>query len=198
MKKGQNYNHPRKNSKIRVEPIKSLEHMEAIKRLLANRPRDLALFTIGINTHLKVTELLQITAGMVRNRKPMDRIRFKDHRAGKNKQVLLNRACIEAVQRLLASEIYHENDPLFRGRGNNPLTVPSVNRLIKSWCKTIQLRGNFGSHSLRKTFGYHQRVTFKVGLPALMVIFNHRTQKQTLEYLGIESKGTEFIYANEL
>lgn len=198
MKKGQNYNHPRKNSKIKVEPIKSLEHMEAIKRLLADRPRDLALFTIGINTHLKVTELLQITAGVVRNRKPMDRIRFKDHRTGKNKHVLLNRACIEAVQRLLASEIYHDNDPLFRGRGNKPLTVPSVNRLIKSWCKMIELRGNFGSHSLRKTFGYHQRVTFKVGLPELMVIFNHRTRKQTLEYLRIESKGTEFIYANEL
>ena len=39
------------------------------------------------------------------------------------------------------------------------LTEPTVNQKVKSWCRTINLKGNFGSHSLRKTWGYHQRVT---------------------------------------
>ena len=38
------------------------------------------------------------------------------------------------------------------------MTVSSVHRLVKSWCRDIGLKGNYGSHSLRKTFGYHQRL----------------------------------------
>jgi integrase len=198
MKKGENFNHPRRHSKIKVDPIKSLTHMEAIKKLLADKPRDLALFTVGINTALRASELLQITAGMVRNCRPMDRITIGDQRTGRTKQLLLNKACIEAIRRLLASQTYHNSDPLFKGRGNRPLTVPSVNRLVKTWCRATNLVGNFGSHTLRKTFGYHQRVTFNVAISELMVCFSHSTQKQTLEYLGIKPGGAQPIYANEL
>ena len=55
MKKGQNHNHPKKDSQIKVEPIKSLKDIETIKKLLANKPRDLALFTIGINTNVRAS-----------------------------------------------------------------------------------------------------------------------------------------------
>jgi hypothetical protein len=60
------------------------------------------------------------------------------------------------------------------------------------------LKGNYGSHTLRKTFGYHQRVTFGVDLPRLMVVFNHSTQKQTLDYLCIQPKEIKDVYENEL
>jgi hypothetical protein len=45
---------------------------------------------------------------------------------------------------------------------------------------------NYGSHTLRKTFGYHQRVTAKTDIPQLMVMYNHSTQRQTLKYPGIQ------------
>ncbi|MBW2365953.1 MAG: tyrosine-type recombinase/integrase [Deltaproteobacteria bacterium] len=68
---------------------------------------------------------------------------------------------------------------LFSSRkGDKPLSVPTLNNLVKKWCRAINLRGNYGSHTLRKTFGYHQRVRFGVGLPELMVAFNHSSQKQ--------------------
>jgi hypothetical protein len=66
------------------------------------------------------------------------------------------------------------------------------------WCAAINLKGNFGSHSLRKTFGYHQRVTFNVGVPELMVAFNHSSQRETLEYLCIQPDEVKSIYLNEL
>ena len=50
---GQNSNHPRKGSTIKVEPIKRLKDLKAIKKLLQDKPRDLCLFTIGINTNLR-------------------------------------------------------------------------------------------------------------------------------------------------
>jgi hypothetical protein len=47
--------------------------------------------------------------------------------------------------------------------------------MVKGWCAAINLVGNYGSHSLRKTFGFHMRTTFKVDLPTLMMVFNHAT-----------------------
>ena len=78
------------------------------------------------------------------------------------------------------------------------LTAPSVHKLVKSWCSEINLKGNYGSHTLRKTWGYHQRVTFGVDLPRLMVCFNHSTQRQTLDYLCIQPEEIKDVYENEL
>ena len=52
-------NHPQKGSTIRVDPIKELKHIKTIKKLLADRPRDLAMFTLGINTNLRASDLLK-------------------------------------------------------------------------------------------------------------------------------------------
>jgi len=76
--------------------------------------------------------------------------------------------------------------------------VPSVHKLLKGWCSEINLKGNYGSHTLRKTWGYHQRVTFGVDLPRLMVCFNHSTQRQTLDYLCIQPEEIKDVYENEL
>ena len=78
------------------------------------------------------------------------------------------------------------------------LTVSTVNNMVKAWCKEINLKGNYGSHTLRKTFGYHQRVTFNTELPLLMACFNHSTQKQTLDYLCIQADEIKDVYMNVL
>jgi hypothetical protein len=62
----------------------------------------------------------------------------------------------------------------------------------------INLRGNYGSHTLRKTWGYHQRVTFGQALPVLCEVLGHSTQRQTLAYLCIQAEEIRSVYANEL
>lgn len=198
MKKGENFNHPGEGAKIKVEPIRSLKDIKTIKKLLEKKPRDLALFTVGINTNLRASDLLQITVGMVRGLKSMDEIEIKERKTGKVRRVSLNDACIETIQGLLASRTYHDGDCLFKSQRGAVLTVASVNRLVKGWCKAINLKGNYGSHTLRKTWGYHQRVTFGAGLPELMVCFNHSTQKQTLDYLCVQPEEIKSVYANQL
>ncbi|WP_319780026.1 tyrosine-type recombinase/integrase [Maridesulfovibrio sp.] len=73
-----------------------------------------------------------------------------------------------------------------------------VNKLVKKWCAKLNLKGNYGSHTLRKTFGYQQRVAFGVDIPTLMEIFNHSNQAQTLEYLCIQPEEIKNVYLNEL
>jgi integrase len=104
---------------------------------------------------------------------------------------------LQAVQQLLASRPCDDAEHLFTGQ-RGPLTVPSVHRLVKGWCRMINLKGNYGSHTLRKTWGYHQRVTFGVDIPRLMVCFNHSTQKQTLDYLCVTPQEIRDVYENEL
>ncbi len=70
--------------------------------------------------------------------------------------------------------------------------------LAKKFGKVINPKGNYGSHTLRKTWGYHRRVTFGTDLPRLMVCFNHSTQRQTLEYLCIQADEIREVYENEL
>ena len=197
MRKGENFNHPEKGSQIKVEPIRKKRDIQSIKKMLSDNPRNQALFTIGINTNLRAGDLLSIKAGQVRDLKPGDSIQIKEKKTGKFRVVTLNKACIQAIQKLLASCLYDDNDPLFVGQ-RGPLTVPSVSRLVKSWCRAINLRGNYGSHSMRKTWGYHQRVTFGTDIPRLMVCFNHSTQRQTLEYLCIQADEIKDVYGNEL
>ena len=197
MKKARNQNRPKKGDQIKVDPIKKRKDIESIKKLLADDPRNSALFTIGINTNLRASDLLRIKVGQVRDLKPGDEIELKERRRASPDGSRLNKACVQAIQRLLASRPYADEDLLFTGQ-RGPLTVPSVHRLVKGWCRAINLRGNYGSHSLRKTWGYHQRVTFGVDIPRLMVCFNHSTQRQTLDYLCIQPEEIKDVYQNEL
>jgi integrase len=125
-------------------------------------------------------------------------VEIKEKKTGKVRRLNLNKVCIGAVQHLLEFGEYKHTDYLFQSQRRAVLTVPSVHRLVKSWCGEINLKGNYGSHSLRKTWGYHQRVTFGVDLPRLMVCFNHSTQRQTLDYLCIQPQEIKDVYENEL
>ena len=197
IQKGSNPNAPKPGAKIKVEPIKDLKDIETIKKLLLDNPRNSCLFTVGINTNLRTSDLCRMTAGQVRGLKPMDSIEFKEKKTGKIKRVTLNKECVRAIEKLLASREYRDTDPLFNGQ-RGPIKPTTIHKYVKAWCKAINLKGNFGSHTLRKTWGYHQRVTFGAGIPELMVAFNHSSQRQTLDYLCVQPEEVRSLYANEL
>ncbi|MBW6486012.1 MAG: tyrosine-type recombinase/integrase [Syntrophobacterales bacterium] len=198
MKKGENTNRPQKGSIIKVEPIRELKDIKAIKKMLAGNPLYSAIFTVGINTNLRASDLLSITVGMVRGVKPMGEIELKEKKTGNVRRITLNKSCVDAIAELLKTRPNAtDKDYLFIGK-RGVLTVGTVNNLVKAWCAAINLKGNYGSHSLRKTWGYHQRVSFGVGLPELMTVFGHASQKQTLAYLCVQPEEIKNVYANEL
>nr|WP_320194005.1 tyrosine-type recombinase/integrase [uncultured Desulfobacter sp.] len=195
-----NLNHPKKGSHISVEPIRRQKDIKLIKKILQDSPRNLCLFILGINTNLRASDLLKIKVEQVQHLQPGEEIILKEKKTQKQRRINLNRACIEAIQNLLKSIKYEEDDFLFLSnrKDKNALTVSSLSTLVKKWCKDINLKGNYASHTLRKTWGYHQRVTFGVGIPELMVCFNHTSQKQTLDYLCVQPEEIKNIYQNEL
>ena len=200
---GGNANHPPKDSQIKVHPIKSLSDVKNIKKLLQDNPRNFCLFVFGINTALRASDLVEITVAQVKDVQAGDHIEVIERKTKRTKKtckprlITLNKTVVDATQALLASNSFKDTDTLFKGQ-RGALTVPSIHRLVKGWCRDIHLKGNFGSHTLRKTFGYHQRVTFKHDLPTLVDVFGHSTQKQTLEYLCIQDEDRRAVYMNEL
>jgi integrase len=187
----------RKGENSKVEPIKNLKDIKNIKLLLKDKPRDMALFTVGINTNLRASDLCQITVGMVKDKKTGEDFVLKEKKTGKERRITLNSACVKAVQDLLASKSLEDTDQLFLGKRGNIKTTTII-YLVKEWTKSINLKGNYGSHTLRKSWGYHQRKHFCVDIPTLMVIFNHSSQKQTLDYLCVQPQEIKEVYLNEL
>jgi len=190
-------NHPKKGSSIKVEPIRDLKAIRTIKKLLAGHPRNYCLFVLGINTAFRAGDLLSITAGQVRELRVGDHLEVREQKTGKLRRVTLNRAAVEAIQQLLGSREFGDDDFLFSGQRGR-LSVSYVTRLVKGWCREINLKGRYASHSLRKTFGYHQRVTYGVALPVLVELYGHATQRQTLDYLCVQDEEIRDVYMNEL
>jgi integrase len=111
---------------------------------------------IGINTNLRASDLLQVKVKQVKKLKPGENIKLREKKTDKIRRITLNGACIEVIQNLLRSRKYGSDaDFLFTGK-RGPLTVPSVHLKVKNWCRQINLKGNYGSHTLRKTWGYRQ------------------------------------------
>lgn len=74
----------------------------------------------------------------------------------------------------------------------------SVIGLVKKWIRSINLKGNFGTLTLRKTWGYQQRVRYGVGFDVISKRFNHSSPKTTMVYLGIEDDEVHDILMNEI
>ncbi|MFO7816160.1 MAG: site-specific integrase [Desulfovibrionales bacterium] len=195
----QNTNHPKKGSRITVEPIRKIADIKSIKKLLSNRPRDYLLFTMGINNGLRIGDLLKLKVKDVAGVKAGGAITVREQKTGKENVLLINKATHKALQAYLKACQHDSEEYLFPSqKGNGPLTVSAANRLIKSWCKQINLRGNYGTHSLRKTFGYIQRVHYGIGFELLCKRFNHSSPAVTMRYLGIEDKEVNGILMNEI
>ncbi|AWZ01973.1 tyrosine recombinase XerC [Rhodobiaceae bacterium] len=199
-KRQKNPNHPKKGSTIKVEPIRDLRDIKRIKKRLVDMPRDLCLFTIGINTAYRASELLSIRVGDVAHLGVGDRFELKQQKTKKYRATTFNQLVVNAIQSWIAVHPDpRPQSPLFvsRKRGS-ALTVSTITNMVKDWCDTAGMKGNFGSHSLRKTWGYHQRVQNRAAVPLLMEAFGHATQQQTLEYLCIQSEEIQELYALEL
>lgn len=198
------FNHPAKGSSIRVDPIRDAKDIRLIKKILADHPRNLALFVVGINTNLRASDLLRIKVGDVRYLKIGEYFTLREKKTGKLRSITVNKAVFEVTADLIASiPFVQDDDFLFQSRKKNSasggmLTVSYLNSLVKEWCREINLRGNYGAHTLRKTFGYIHRTVFGTDIPTLMEMFNHSSQRQTLTYLGIQPREINDAYLKEI
>lgn len=175
-----------------VEPIKSLKDIQRIKQYLLGKEnkRDYLLFVLGINIGLRASDLLVLRIADVVD---TSKVTVIEKKTKKIKKFTLNKSAKEAVKLYLDSVgSYCTDDFLFRSQKGGHLTVSSAHRIIKGIMRELGIRGNYGTHSLRKTFGYHlyrNNITSDAGfLNTLQKIFNHSSSLVTLRYIGITNE----------
>jgi len=140
-----NPNHPAKGSRITVEPIRRLADIKSIKKLITNNPRNHLLFVLGINNGLRVGDLLKLKINDVKKLKPGQSIVIRESKTGKNNILMINKTVYRALRIFLENAGPGDEEYLFASRKTKkPLTIQSVNALVKKWAREINLSGNYG------------------------------------------------------
>ena len=173
-----------------VEPIRDARKIGAIKNMLKGANlRDYALFTVGINTGLRIGDVLALRLGDVLDERGevSTALRLREQKTNRQTTITLNESAVQALREYLATRDVTDFDaPLFPGRKRDkPLHRVSVHRLVNQWAHDVGLNGgSYGCHSLRKTWGYQAR---KQGIPIELIQakLGHRSPAVTRRYIGI-------------
>lgn len=178
-----------------VNPIKKIEKIQAMKKVLRQSSlRDLLLFVIGINTGIKVHDLLYLTVKDVWDgSQTREFLYLKDEKNGEVKAFYLNSKVREVLRDYLASNQLQPDDFLFKSKKNNhPITRQQAYRIINHAAKEVGIQEKIGTHTLRKTFGYHA-YRKGVAISILKNIFNQHSTAETLKYIGIDKNEQKLI-----
>lgn len=183
-----------------VEPIKNVKDIAKIKQFLLGKEnkRDYMLFVVGINVGLRAGDLLSLKIKDVST----DTVRIIEEKTCKVREFLLNRNAREAIQLYLKSlPTYSEEDYLFQShKTKKSITVEAVHTILKKTLRELNIKGNFGTHTLRKTFAYHTYAnnvrTNPTILETLQRMLNHSSSSVTLRYIGITKEVINDVYSN--
>lgn len=182
-----------------VQPIRRKIDLEAVKERLKRNPRDYALFVLGINSGLRISDLLGLSLGDVIDQEKKrtqirERIVLREKKTGKSKSFPLNTAARSALRLYVGTlKDLDPERPLFRSRkGTGPISREQAYRILNVAAKSCGL-SNIGTHTMRKTFGYFAYRS-GVDLSFLQKILNHSSQDQTLRYIGILQDDVDDVY----
>ena len=184
---------------MKVQPITNPKDIKRIKKLLANRPRDYLLFVLGINTGLRTQDLLSLRIENVENLALGERFVIREKKTGKDNVLIINKEIRYALDKYLAIHREHVPDEyLFKSRKyyNSPLSTYAVTHYVQNWCDEINLKGNYGAHTLRKTWCYMQRTQYGVSWEVLAKRLNHVNPSVTRRYMGVQSEDVEKTLLN--
>ena len=182
-----------------VEPIRDRKKIEAIKKLLrGSNLRDYVLFTFGINSGLRVSDLLKLQVVDVRDEKGRikDRVTLREKKTGKSKTFPFSETVVKALKEYLVDKDLANSSALFPSRkGGGPITRQQAYRILNDAAKAVGLKDKIGTHTLRKTFGYHAYLT-GVDITRIQALMNHSSPRETLRYIGITQDELDDVYLN--
>lgn len=165
----------------KVEPIRDKAKIAELKRILREQSyRNYILFVLGINTGLRISDMLKLKVKDVRNK---THIVLKEQKTSKNKRFLINSNLRRELKDYIKGMDAEEH--LFQSRigTNKPISRFQAYRIFSEAGRQAGL-DSIACHSTRKTFGYHHYKKNK-DVALLQKLFNHSSPSITLDYIGI-------------
>lgn len=162
-----------------VQPIRDIAKITLMKKaLMRQHYRNYFLFVLGINTGLRISDLLKLRVSDVAG----THIIITEQKTGKLKRFKINNDLQEQILKFTASK--KDDEYLFKSRrGNDRIHRVQARKILNAAAKEVGL-AEIGTHTLRKTFGYHFYQKYK-DVAVLQQIFNHSSPAVTMRYIGI-------------
>lgn len=195
-----------------VDPIRDKRAVAAMAGYLRSwSVKYYLLFEFGIHTGLRISDLRRLTYGHVieeyssGRRRWAERIRIRELKTRKTnmeRSILLKNTELGDIVKSCLSPITAWDDltlPLFPSRVTGPegdirsLGEWQVRHVLKKAADACGIPGRIGTHTMRKTFGYHYYKSTK-DIAGLQSLFGHSSPSITLRYIGITQDDHDAAY----
>lgn len=184
----------KKGETITVEPIRDLKKLNDMKEyLLSKNERDYLMFVLGINSGLRISDLLKLTVEDVQT----GIVTIREQKTGKAKQFALSETCIKAIKHYLKTSGL-TSGPLFPSEKDRskPITKQHAWYILNKAAEWCGIDENIGTHTMRKTFGYWA-LRNGVDIAYIMQCLNHSSPAITKRYIGIsQDELNDKVYRN--
>lgn len=182
-----------------VEPIKDKKKIDALLTYLRGKnERNYLLCKFQLNTGLRISDVVKVKVSDIftPNINFKDYFILKEKKTGKEKKIKLNDTLKKSLKSYVKKNNLKQNNYVFQSRKgiNSPISTTQAYRILKEGAESLNIE-NFGTHSLRKTWGYWTYKASRYNIGLIMDTFNHSSEKITLKYIGIDQESKDELYS---
>jgi integrase len=180
-----------------VEPVRNKIKIKQLYNYLNGKcPKYGVLYKFGLNTGLRISDILPIKVRDIFGDKGefLEYFVLNERKTMKGKKIKLN----DTLRKVLAAYVENErllpHNYLFSNNRGGCISRVQAYRVLKESAGIIGIQ-NFGTHSLRKTWGYWTYKISKYNIGLIMDVFNHSSVSITLRYIGISQDQKDELYS---
>lgn len=175
----------------RVQPIRDWQKIEAMYKYFLSKGqyRNWLMFKLGLNMALRISDFLHLKISDMYNEdmQPMAWITVREQKTGKLNKVGLSQSAQDALRQYAdMSDTKYSHNYLFKSRqGEGSITRVQAYRILTAAAGAVGITEDIGTHTLRKTWGYHAYTRFNMRLDDIMLKLNHYSISATKHYIGL-------------
>lgn len=180
-----------------VEPLRNKEQIDRMYQTLCKTdPKYGMLFKFGLNTGLRIGDILPLKVGdiFLENGEYREHLIIAEQKTGKEKKIKLNGMLRKVMQAYIEGQESNKRSYLFASKKGGHIGRVQAYRVLKKAAEQCGIE-NFGTHSLRKTWGYWTYRISEHDIGLVMDTFNHSSQSITLRYIGIDQDQKDELYS---
>lgn len=176
---------------MKVEPIRDKEIIkECIKYFKNKNERNLILFAVGIYTGLRIGDILKLK---VKDVYCKNYIYIKQEKTKKYVEIPINNELKKMIKEYCkdkSSDSYLiESRETDKHKRNKAISKDQAYKIMNVMANDLNL-DRIGTHTLRKTAGYHLYYSSGKDIALVMRILGHSHESVTLKYIGITTEDT--------
>lgn len=180
-----------------VEPIRKKSKIKQMYQYLNGKDSKYSLlFKFGLNTGLRISDILPLKFKDIFNNNGefKDYLVLTEKKTGKEKKIKLNDALRKTMKTYAKNNRLSSENYIFPSRKGTHIGRVQAYRVLKEAANVIGIE-NFGTHSLRKTWGYWTYKASRYNIGLIMDTFNHSSQSITLRYIGMNQDQKDELYS---